>query len=369
MAKVILKDIYKKFSDAAVAVSNLSLEIGDGEFFVLAGPSGCGKSTVLRMIAGLEEATSGSIYIGERLVNKVAPKDRDIAVVFQNYALYPHMTVFENMAFGLSLYNCPKDEIARRVEEAARTLDITGLLGNKPKSLTPAQLHRVVLGRAVVRAPQVFLLDEPLSGLDAKLAGQMRGEVKKLQRDLKATFLYVTPDQGEAMELGDRIAVMKDGALQQVGGPRELFEKPGNRFVAGFIGAPQMNFIDAEVVGKGGGFRLEFGAAERRVSLPVPAKYKDALAGRAGGEVLLGIRPEDVHIDKKFLEKAKSIFTAGVEYEKGGGGSTMLLSLDGPQVTAPVGAEKPRAGTEVKAAFDTGKIYLFDKATEKSLLS
>ena len=245
MSSVTLKNIYKKYAGGVVAVSDFCLDIQDKEFIILVGPSGCGKSTTLRMIAGLEEISEGELYIDDKLVNEVAPKDRDIAMVFQNYALYPHMTVYDNMAFGLKLRKTPKAEIKRRVEEAAKILDITHLLDRKPKALSGGQRQRVALGRAIVREPKVFLLDEPLSNLDAKLRAQMRTELAKLHKRLGTTFIYVTHDQTEAMTMGDRIVVMKDGFIQQVDTPQNLYSKPINMFVAGFIGSPQMNFINA----------------------------------------------------------------------------------------------------------------------------
>ena len=245
MASVTLKNVYKIYSGGVTAVTDFCLDIEDKEFIILVGPSGCGKSTTLRMIAGLEEISKGELYIGDQLANDIAPKDRDIAMVFQNYALYPHMTVYDNMAFGLKLRKTPKDEIKRRVEEAARILDISHLLDRKPKALSGGQRQRVALGRAIVRDPKVFLLDEPLSNLDAKLRAQMRTEIAKLHKRLGTTFIYVTHDQTEAMTMGDRIVVMKDGFIQQVDTPQNLYDLPVNEFVAGFMGSPQMNFIDA----------------------------------------------------------------------------------------------------------------------------
>ena len=259
MASVTLKNVYKVYDGGVTAVTDFNLEIADKEFIILVGPSGCGKSTTLRMIAGLEEISKGELYIGDKLSNDVAPKDRDIAMVFQSYALYPHMTVYDNMAFGLKLRKTPKDEIKRRVEEAARILDISHLLDRKPKALSGGQRQRVALGRAIVRDPKVFLLDEPLSNLDAKLRAQMRTEIAKLHKNLGTTFIYVTHDQTEAMTMGDRIVVMKDGFIQQVDTPQNLYEFPCNEFVAGFMGSPQMNFIDAVIEKKGDGYALKFG--------------------------------------------------------------------------------------------------------------
>ena len=252
MANVTLKNIKKVYDKNVVAVQEFSLEIADKEFIVLVGPSGCGKSTTLRMIAGLEEITDGELYIGDRLVNDVAPKDRDIAMVFQNYALYPHMTVYENMAFGLKLRKVPKAEIDEKVKEAAEILGITEYLQRKPKALSGGQRQRVAIGRAIVRHPQVFLMDEPLSNLDAKLRNQMRAELIKLRQNVNTTFVYVTHDQTEAMTLGDRIVIMKDGYIQQIGTPQQVFNHPANLFVAGFIGSPQMNFFDAQLSIEGG---------------------------------------------------------------------------------------------------------------------
>ena len=260
MAQVSLKSIYKKYAGGVVAVTDFNLEIKDKEFMIFVGPSGCGKSTTLRMIAGLEEISEGELYIGDRLVNDVPPKDRDIAMVFQNYALYPHMTVYDNMAFGLKLRKTPKDEIKRRVDEAARILGIEQYLTRKPKALSGGQRQRVALGRAIVREPQVFLLDEPLSNLDAKLRAQMRTELSQIHQRLGTTFIYVTHDQTEAMTMADRICVMKDGLIQQVDTPQHLYDLPCNKFVAGFIGSPQMNFIDGKVVKDGDNFYAEFGS-------------------------------------------------------------------------------------------------------------
>ncbi|MBR6602414.1 MAG: sn-glycerol-3-phosphate ABC transporter ATP-binding protein UgpC, partial [Clostridia bacterium] len=268
MASLSLKHIYKKYPGGVTAVSDFNLEIKDKEFLVLVGPSGCGKSTTLRMIAGLEEISEGELFIGDRLVNDVAPKDRDIAMVFQNYALYPHMSVFDNMAFGLKLRKTPKEEIKRRVEEAARILDITHLLDRKPKALSGGQKQRVALGRAIVRYPKVFLLDEPLSNLDAKLRAAMRTELTKLHKSVGTTFVYVTHDQVEAMTMASRIVVMKDGVIQQVDTPQNLYDKPCNIFVAGFIGTPQMNFIDGKLTKKNGEVFFTF---EESVTIKLPA--------------------------------------------------------------------------------------------------
>ncbi len=309
MASLKLKHIYKRYSDNVLAVSDFNLEIEDKEFIVLVGPSGCGKSTTLRMIAGLEEISEGELYIGDTLMNDVAPKDRDIAMVFQNYALYPHMTVYDNMAFGLKLRKTPKDQIKRRVEAAAEILDITHLLDRRPKALSGGQRQRVALGRAIVREPKVFLLDEPLSNLDAKLRAQMRTELSKLHNNLGTTFVYVTHDQTEAMTMGDRIVVMKDGLVQQVDTPQNLYEKPCNVFVAGFMGSPQMNFIDAKLVSRNGKLAVEFGFVDGKpkycVDIPEGKIKGDSMKAFIGKEVILGIRPEHLHDDEMFLSLAK----------------------------------------------------------------
>ena len=301
MAKVSLQHIYKIYDGGVVAVTDFNLEIEDKEFIILVGPSGCGKSTTLRMIAGLEDISKGELYIGDMLANDVAPKDRDIAMVFQNYALYPHMTVYDNMAFGLKLRKMPREEIARRVGEAARILGIEEYLDRKPKALSGGQRQRVALGRAIVRDPKVFLFDEPLSNLDAKLRANMRTEISKLYQRLGTTFIYVTHDQTEAMTMGTRIVVMKDGFIQQVDTPQHLYDMPCNEFVAGFIGSPQMNFVDAVLVKQGEDFALKFD--EYTIVLPESKNKNNCLAPYVGKEVRLGIRPEHVHDEAEFIEK------------------------------------------------------------------
>jgi multiple sugar transport system ATP-binding protein len=298
MAYVTLRQVVKKYGDVE-AVRSIDLDILNNEFVVLVGPSGCGKSTTLRMIAGLEEITSGDISIGGELVNDLPPKDRDIAMVFQNYALYPHMTAFENMAFGLKLRKFAKDEIKQRVEHAARILDITELLDRRPKALSGGQRQRVAMGRAIVRNPKVFLFDEPLSNLDAKLRVQMRTEISRIQRNLGTTMIYVTHDQTEAMTMGDRVAVMNRGVLQQVDAPQDMYDRPANLFVAGFIGSPAMNMVDAVLRRDDAGGAVEFAG----ISLRVPEQTfqeRPALAARAGSRVVLGIRPEDIE-DPQFI--------------------------------------------------------------------
>ncbi len=379
MASLSLKNIYKRYPGGVTAVSDFNLEIKDKEFIILVGPSGCGKSTTLRMIAGLEEISEGELHIGDRLVNTVAPKDRDIAMVFQNYALYPHMTVFENMAFGLKLRKTPKDEIKRRVEEAARILDIAHLLDRKPKALSGGQRQRVALGRAIVREPKVFLLDEPLSNLDAKLRAQMRTEISKLHQKLGTTFIYVTHDQTEAMTMGDRIVVMKDGLIQQVNTPQYLYDKPCNMFVAGFIGSPQMNFIDAKLLKEGEQFFVEFGTEatktkrEIKYRIPLPAFKNEngALDAYVGKEVVMGIRPEDVHDEPRLLEEFKDcIVPAKVEVTELMGAETFLyLDVNTFNFTArvePTSTAHP-GDEDVPVAIENTKIHLFDKDTEQTI--
>ena len=373
MASLSLKGIYKKYAGGVTAVSDFNLEIEDKEFIILVGPSGCGKSTTLRMIAGLEEISEGELYIGDRLVNDVAPKDRDIAMVFQNYALYPHMTVFENMAFGLKLRKTPKDEIKRRVEEAARILDITHLLDRKPKALSGGQRQRVALGRAIVREPQVFLLDEPLSNLDAKLRAQMRTELSKLHQKLGTTFIYVTHDQVEAMTMGTRIVVMKDGFIQQVDSPQELYTKPANIFVAGFIGSPQMNFIDATVVNKDGRYAITFGDDTNTFEVMIPeSKKNEALANYVGKEVVLGVRPEDLRDDEMYISAATTgLIDCNVEVTELMGAETYLyVNCAGVNMTARVSPRSTaRPGDVIKMAINVNNIHLFDKETEKVILN
>jgi len=297
MANVILKNLTKKFKEVT-AVDNVNIEIKDKEFAVLVGPSGCGKTTTLRAIAGLEEATSGEIYIGDRLVNDVQPKDRDIAMVFQNYALYPHMDVYNNMAFGLKLRKFPKKEIDQRVQDAAEILGIENLLKRKPKQLSGGQRQRVAVGRAIVRKPKVFLFDEPLSNLDAKLRVAMRAEISKLHRRLEATIIYVTHDQVEAMTMATRIFIMNEGRVHQIGAPLEVYRKPNNKFVAGFIGSPAMNFIDSKIVKENGDYFID----AENFKVKAPQAFYSKIADYAGKEVIFGVRPEDLH-DKQFISQ------------------------------------------------------------------
>lgn len=367
MAGVRLEHIYKRYqgSDAA-SVKDFNLDIKDKEFLVLVGPSGCGKSTTLRMIAGLEEISEGSLFIGDRLVNDVAPKDRDIAMVFQSYALYPHMNVYQNMAFGLKLRKFKKADIDKRVREAAKILDIEHLLDRKPKALSGGQRQRVALGRAIVREPQVFLMDEPLSNLDAKLRGQMRAEISKLAKRLETTVIYVTHDQIEAMTMGDRIVVMKDGIIQQAASPEELYNHPVNIFVAGFIGAPSMNFITGTLSDQGGAVRFR----ATGIDVVVPEGKAQALRGKGliGKEVILGIRPEELHEEPVFLEASpNSIVSAHIEVAENLG-HEMYLYLNGLGKDTVIARVDGRAGlkegSNVKLALDMNKIHIFDKETE-----
>ncbi|MBQ9769578.1 MAG: sn-glycerol-3-phosphate ABC transporter ATP-binding protein UgpC [Clostridia bacterium] len=378
MASLSLRHVYKKYPGGVVAVSDFNLEIKDKEFIILVGPSGCGKSTTLRMVAGLEEISDGEILIGDRVVNDVAPKDRDIAMVFQNYALYPHMTVFDNMAFGLKLRKTPKDEIKRRVEEAARILDISHLLERKPKALSGGQRQRVALGRAIVREPKVFLLDEPLSNLDAKLRAQMRTEISKLHLKLGTTFIYVTHDQTEAMTMGTRIVVMKDGLIQQVDTPQNLYLYPGNLFVAGFIGSPQMNFIDSKLLKEGDDFFVEFGTEDTKtragvkykIKLPASKNKDNVLEEYVGKEIIMGIRPEDVHNEEDLIAQfPDGIVEANVEVTELMGAETYLyMNCEEQAVNARVSpTNTARPGDRIKITLEPDKIHLFDKDTEKTI--
>ena len=381
MASLSLRGIYKRYPGGVTAVSDFTMNIKDKEFIILVGPSGCGKSTTLRMIAGLEEISEGELFIGDRLVNDVAPKDRDIAMVFQSYALYPHMTVFENMAFGLKLRKVPKDEIKRLVEEAAKSLDISHLLDRKPKALSGGQRQRGALGRAIVRDPQVFLLDEPLSNLDAKLRAQMRTELSKLHKRLGTTFVYVTHDQIEAMTMGDRIVVMKDGFIQQIDSPINLYENPVNKFVAGFMGSPQMNFIDAKLIMQNGKYTVEFGSEDTKssrgrkfyIELPNSKTAEcEALQYYVDKEVTLGIRPENIHEEEMFLSAATTgLIEANVDVtEMMGAESYLYLTCEGIPMTARVSPRcTARPQDVIKLALDPNKVHLFDVNDEHAILS
>ena len=370
MADLQLNHIYKKYPGGVTAVSDFCLDIEDKEFIVLVGPSGCGKSTTLRMIAGLEEISEGELYIGGKLVNDVAPKDRDIAMVFQNYALYPHMSVFDNMAFGLKLRKTPKDEIKKRVHEAAKILDIEHLLERKPKALSGGQRQRVALGRAIVRNPKVFLMDEPLSNLDAKLRVAMRTEINKLHKKLETTFIYVTHDQTEAMTMGSRIIVMKDGFVQQVDTPANLYNKPCNMFVGGFIGSPQMNFFEADLSKTADGAFLTFEG--QTIKLPEGKASNPALDEYFGKTVVVGIRPEDIYDDEAFIStKADATVEAYVDVtEMMGVEYYLYLTVADKKFTARVNPRTTaKMGDTIKVAFDTNKIHLFDKDTEVTIIN
>lgn len=370
MAKVTLKNVCKIYDDNVEAVNNFSLEVGDTEFIVFVGPSGCGKSTTLRMIAGLEEISSGELYIGDKLANNIPPKDRDIAMVFQNYALYPHMSVFDNMAFGLKLRKISKEEIKKRVNEAAEILGISHLLDRKPKALSGGQRQRVALGRAIVRNPKVFLLDEPLSNLDAKLRTQMRTEISKLHQRLKTTFIYVTHDQTEAMTMGDRIVVMKDGNIQQIDTPQNLYEKPCNDFVAGFIGSPPMNFINATLIKEKNKFVLAF--EDVKIELPDEKNANNVLENYLNQPVVMGVRPEALYTDEnrpanKLLCKLK----ANVDLTEIMGAETYLyLTVNENPVIAKVKADATtKSGDSLNIYIDVHKIHIFDKISGKTIIN
>ena len=364
MAEVNLKGICKVYPGDVTAVQDFNLKIEDKEFIILVGPSGCGKTTTLRMIAGLEEITQGELYIGDRLVNDIAPKDRDIAMVFQNYALYPHMTVQKNMAFALKLRKTPAAEIEEEVNGAASVLHIMELLGRKPKELSGGQRQRVALGRAMVRNPAVFLLDEPLSNLDAKLRATMRAELIKLQKKLETTFVYVTHDQAEAMTMGDRIVVMSDGIIQQVDEPQHLYDNPCNMFVAGFIGTPPMNFLDGVIRKEGSGFKVRVGSESlpllrERFNYEKTALFEDK-------EVVVGIRPEDLHLETEFTDaSATGALAARVDFAEMMGAEILLYAIAGETSLIAKTPVRYRftPGESVNLAVDCMKIHLFDKET------
>lgn len=360
MADITFKHVVKTYDKGNTVVPDLNLEIKDKEFVVLVGPSGCGKSTTLRMIAGLEEVSGGELYIGDRKVNDVPPKDRDIAMVFQSYALYPHMTVYKNMAFALELRKVPKDEIDKKVREAAKILGLEEYLKRKPKELSGGQRQRVALGRAMVRQPAVFLLDEPLSNLDAKLRTEMRSQIAALHKRLQTTFVYVTHDQTEAMTMGDRIVVMKDGVVQQFDTPQMLYNYPCNKFVAGFIGSPQMNFLNVVVKKEGENLFLTFGTYKIPVQKPELEAYVDK-------EVIMGIRPEDIHAEESFLSISEaSNIEANVDLAEMMGSEIYLyLNCCGQKMVARVPSRTGiRADDMVKLALDVNKIHVFDAETE-----
>jgi len=346
-----------------VAVQQFNLEIADKEFIVLVGPSGCGKSTTLRMVAGLEEITEGELWIGNKLVNDVAPKDRDIAMVFQNYALYPHMTVYDNMAFALKLRKTPKGEIDKKVKQAAEILDITEYLGRKPKALSGGQRQRVAIGRAIVRDPQVFLMDEPLSNLDAKLRNQMRAEIIKLRERINTTFIYVTHDQTEAMTLGDRIVIMKDGFIQQIGTPQEVFNHPYNLFVAGFIGSPQMNFFDAKLIKKDGKYAIDLYG--HQVVLSEEKQAKLVANNVQEQEITLGVRPEHITIGETGVVgkiDVHEMMGSSVHLHVNTHGKDIIAVISTMDMSeAEVAAMK--AGTQVSFDFGGHNCHVFNKET------
>lgn len=368
MASLSLKNVEKVYPNGFKAVQNFNLEIADKEFIIFVGPSGCGKSTTLRMIAGLEDISGGTLEIDGKVVNDVEPKDRDIAMVFQNYALYPHMSVYDNMAFGLKLRKRPKDEIDKLVRDAAKILDLEKLLDRKPKALSGGQRQRVAMGRAIVRKPKVFLMDEPLSNLDAKLRVQMRIEISKLHQRLGATIIYVTHDQTEAMTLGTRIVVMKDGIVQQVDSPANLYNAPCNLFVAGFIGSPQMNFMDAVVESKGGDIYLKVGKHMLKLPVTKAAKFKDGSYN--GKTVVLGIRPEDMHDSELFINSSPdSVIESDIKvYELLGAEVFLYFDVEGFQMTARVNPRTNlRTGDHAKFALDMEKVHIFDKESELTI--
>jgi multiple sugar transport system ATP-binding protein len=363
MATVTFDHVTKKYGDVT-AVHDFNLEIADGEFMVLVGPSGCGKTTNLRMIAGLEEITSGALRIGDRVVNDVPPKDRDIAMVFQSYALYPHMTVRDNLAFGLKLRKVPKPDIEKRVQEAAGILSLEKLLARKPKELSGGQRQRVALGRAIVREPAVFLMDEPLSNLDAKLRVQTRAEIARLHQRLKTTTVYVTHDQVEAMTMGQRIAVMSEGLLQQVGTPQQLYDHPINRFVAGFIGSPAMNFVEASLDGAGEGAKL----TTEGINVPLPARFREAVGATSGRKLVVGFRPEHIEIGEAATGAIG--FRANADVVEYLGNEELLhVNVGGRDVVAIVESShrvKPGDVLELHVAHD--KVHMFDSESGDSLV-
>ena len=369
MANVLLKNIGKIYEGGKYAVKDVNLEVKDKEFVVLVGPSGCGKTTTLRMVAGLEEITSGDLFIDEKRVNDITPKNRDIAMVFQNYALYPHMTVYENMAFGLKLRKIPKDEINKRVNEAASILGLSNYLDRKPKALSGGERQRVALGRAIIRKPKVFLFDEPLSNLDAKLRVQMRTEISKLHLRLEATIIYVTHDQTEAMTMGDRIVVMKDGFVQQTDTPLNLYNNPENKFVAGFIGSPAMNFIQGFIVKSD---RLEFKSSNSNFTIKLDDNIiTKAVENHLDKKVWLGIRPEDIHdfVDLSVQSNYHEFEVKLDVVEPMGNEAFLYFNIDNTQFISRIsGREVPKQQSNRKLKIDKSKIHLFDYETEKTII-
>ena len=367
MASISFKNVTKTYDNGVTVIPELNLEIKDKEFVVLVGPSGCGKSTTLRMIAGLESVSTGELCIGDKCVNDVPPKERDIAMVFQSYALYPHMTVYKNMAFALELRKTPKDVIDQKVREAARILELEPYLKRKPKALSGGQRQRVALGRAMVRDPEVFLLDEPLSNLDAKLRTEMRSQIATLHKRLQTTFVYVTHDQTEAMTMGDRICVMKAGVIQQYDTPQNLYNYPCNMFVAGFIGSPQMNFITVKVEKEDNGIVLVYG--QNRIPV-TKDRAKEELLAYVGKEVVMGIRPEDLHVEAlNELSANKAVINAHVDLAEMMGAEIYLyVTSEGQKLIARVPSKADvRADEDVRLVIDTEKLHIFDKETEKTI--
>lgn len=371
MATVKLKDICKVYDNGYQAAKDVNIDIKDKEFIVLVGPSGCGKSTTLRMIAGLEDITSGELSIDGKVVNDVEPKDRDIAMVFQNYALYPHMTVYNNMSFALKLRKMDKKEIDKKVRETAKILQLETQLDKKPKALSGGQRQRVALGRAIVRNPKVFLMDEPLSNLDAKLRTEMRAQISKLHKDLGATFIYVTHDQVEAMTMGDRIVVMKDGLVQQINEPKALYDNPANKFVAEFIGSPQMNFLDVELISQGDDVYAKLVGKDDKFYVPGGKAAYLKEKGYLNKVVTMGIRPEDIHREKVFLNMSPDTqFDASVVIRELMGSEIFAyFDFKGIQLIAKFdGRNDVESGQELTLAFDMNRSHFFDKETEESIL-
>jgi multiple sugar transport system ATP-binding protein len=368
MAEVILKNVSKTYEGGNVAVSDVNIEIKDREFVVLVGPSGCGKSTTLRMVAGLEEISSGDLFIDGKRVNDVSPKDRDIAMVFQNYALYPHMSVYENMAFGLKLRKFDKEEIKTRVNEAAKILGLEQFLDRKPKALSGGQRQRVAVGRAIVRKPKVFLFDEPLSNLDAKLRVQMRTEISKLHQKLGATMIYVTHDQTEAMTMGDKIVIMKDGIIHQIDTPLNLYNHPANRFVAGFIGSPSMNFLEGNILRNGS---FQFVSSIGGLKITLNDNYSERLKNQLNKKVWIGIRPEDIYdysSSNKVAENTRIDVTLEV-VEPMGNEIFLYFQVDDSQFVVRVPArEMPQAGNKKELFIDQNKLHFFDHETEQAII-
>lgn len=366
MAEVTLKNVTKVYEAGQIAVKDINIDVHDKEFVVLVGPSGCGKSTTLRMIAGLEEITSGELYIDNKKVNDVSPKDRDIAMVFQNYALYPHMTVYENMAFGLKLRKFPKDEIKQRVMDAAKILGLEDYLTRKPKALSGGQRQRVAVGRAIVRKPKVFLFDEPLSNLDAKLRVQMRTEISKLHQNLGATMIYVTHDQTEAMTMGDRIVIMKDGIIHQIDTPLNLYNHPINRFVAGFIGSPSMNFIEGKLFKANG---LTFKSKGNYLTLNLGESLNERLKNYSDKSLWLGIRPEDIYDSDSFTRNNSATIDVWLEVVEPMGNEIFLyFTIESSQFVARIPArEKPEPNSKRTLSIDLDKLHFFDTDSEKSI--